>query len=132
MICFFSVMQCLTLCRERLDRLKDVLDRQGGSETIRQLNRRFAIWEWEVEQAAVLGWVTIETRNPATGRPSRIARKLSQTPDGNSRRHAARLARQSATGTGISPSLPPVSRSKADADLLARLASHFSPTPRLI
>lgn len=69
-----------TLCLERLDRLTDVLDRQGGSETIRQLSRRFSIWEWEVEQAAALGWVTIETRKPPTGRPSRIAHKLSQTP----------------------------------------------------
>ncbi len=72
-------MRPCILCLERLDRLTDVLARQGGSETLRQLFRRFGIHDWEVEQAAALGWVAIETRKPHTGRPSLVARILSET-----------------------------------------------------
>jgi hypothetical protein len=67
-------MRSLTLCRERLNRLLLVLTRQGGSETFRQLERRFGVWRWEVEQAAALGWVEIETCKPRTGHPSQIVR----------------------------------------------------------
>lgn len=69
-----------TLCRERLRRLLAIVDRQGGSETLRQLSRRFGFHDWEVEQAAALGWLKIETRRPRVGRPSRIAVRLSKTP----------------------------------------------------
>lgn len=62
------------LSRERLDRLRRVLDRQGGAETARQLTRRFAIFPTEIDAAEALGWVEIETRKPRTGRPSRIVR----------------------------------------------------------
>jgi hypothetical protein len=72
-------VKSLTLCRERLNRLLHVLARQGGSETLRQLERRFGVWRWEVKQAAALGWVKIETHKPRTGRPSQIA-KVSKTP----------------------------------------------------
>ena len=62
------------LSRERLDRLRSVLDRQGGTETLRKLTRRFAIFPAEIDAAEALGWVEIDTRKPRTGRPSRIAR----------------------------------------------------------
>jgi hypothetical protein len=60
------------LCRERLNRILSVLDRQGGSETLRQLERRFGIWRQEIKQAAELGWVKIEIRKPHTGRPANV------------------------------------------------------------
>jgi hypothetical protein len=62
-------MKPLTLCRERLKRLLLVLARQGGTETLRQLDRRFRIWRWEVEQTADLGWLEIKTLKPRTGPP---------------------------------------------------------------
>jgi hypothetical protein len=31
------------LCRERLDRLLDLLERRGGQETLRQLDRLYSI-----------------------------------------------------------------------------------------
>ncbi len=40
------------LCRERLDRILDILDRQGGEETVRQFERRFSVACWEIEAAA--------------------------------------------------------------------------------
>lgn len=64
------------LCRERLARLLAVLNRQGGSETLRHLWRQFGIYGWEVEQAAEMGWLRIETRKPPVGRPSRTAARL--------------------------------------------------------
>jgi hypothetical protein len=67
------------LSRERLDRIRRVLIRQGGTETLRQLSRRFAIFPVEIEAAEALGWVEIETVKPRTGRPSRIVR-LSENP----------------------------------------------------
>lgn len=71
-------MRPLILCRERLERLLSVLDQQGGSETLRQLVRRFAFFNWEVTQAADLGWLEIEIRKPRVGRPSRIAHRLNK------------------------------------------------------
>jgi len=68
------------LSRERLDRLCAVLARQGGSETIRQLSRRFAIFPDEIVEAEALGWVEIETWKPRTGRPSRIVRLSKNQP----------------------------------------------------
>lgn len=67
------------LPRERLHRLLSVLTRQGGTETARQLFRRFAIFPAEIAEAEALGWVEIETRKPRTGRPSRVVR-LSDSP----------------------------------------------------
>ena len=67
-----------TLCRERLERLLEVLDRQGGEETVRQLFRRFAIFPSEIDEAAQLGWVRIVIRKPPTGRPARVV-QLSKT-----------------------------------------------------
>lgn len=63
----------MTLCRERLNRLLKVLNRQGGSETVRQLIRRFSFFRSEITQAEGLGWITIEQRKPRTGRPSSLA-----------------------------------------------------------
>ncbi len=70
-------MIAITLCRERLDRLLRVLQRQGGSETVRQLVRSFGLWRWEIEQAEQLGWIALEIRKPPTGRPSLVAREVS-------------------------------------------------------
>jgi hypothetical protein len=67
-----------TLCRERLERLLEVLDRQGGEVTVRQLFRRFAIFPSEIDEAAQLGWVRIVIRKPPTGRPARVV-QLSKT-----------------------------------------------------
>lgn len=67
------------LCRERLDRLLAVLERQGGKETLRQLSRRFGLHVWEVEQAAALGWVRVKMEKPCIGRPSQKVEKLSKT-----------------------------------------------------
>lgn len=65
-------MKPLILCRERLDRIRRVLERCGGISTMRNLWRTQTIYDWEIEQAAELGWVTIYTRNPRVGRPSRV------------------------------------------------------------
>lgn len=67
------------LCRERLDRILDILERKGGSETLRQFERRYSVWRWEVEAAAALGWITIERRKPPIGRPSLIVCKISES-----------------------------------------------------
>ena len=67
-------MRPLILSLERFDRIRDVLDRHGGTASIRDLHRSYGIWAWEVEQAAQLGWLTIWTHKPRVGRPSRIAR----------------------------------------------------------
>lgn len=72
-------MRPTILCRERLNRILLVLQRQGGVETIRQLSRRFSIRGWEIEQAADLGWVKVEIRKPRVGRPSQIV-GVSKTP----------------------------------------------------
>jgi hypothetical protein len=71
-------MRPLILCRERLTRLLSVLDREGGECSVRRLCRNFAIYEWEVEQAEEAGWVTISERKPRVGRPSCVARKVSE------------------------------------------------------
>jgi hypothetical protein len=63
-----------TLCRERLDRLLDVLERRGGQETIRQLDRLYSIRCFEVMEAERLGWVVVKSQKPPTGRPSMIVR----------------------------------------------------------
>lgn len=72
-------MRPLIFCRERLTRLLSVLDREGGECSVRRLCRSFAIYEWEVEQAEEAGWVTIAERKPPVGRPSRVARKVSES-----------------------------------------------------
>lgn len=68
----------MILSRERLDRLRHVLTRQDGTETFRQLTRRFGLFPAEIEAAAALGWVEFAIQKPRTGRPSRIVR-LSET-----------------------------------------------------
>ena len=69
----------MKISQERLFRLLEILDRQGGSETVRQLQRRFSILRQEVAQAEALGWIVIERVKPPVGRPAVIARKLSET-----------------------------------------------------
>jgi hypothetical protein len=71
-------MRPLILCRERLTRLLSVLDREGGECSVRRLCRNFAIYNWEVEQAEEAGWVSITERKPPVGRPSCVARKVSE------------------------------------------------------
>lgn len=66
------------LCRERLQRILTVLDRNGGSASLRELSRSYCVSTWEIEQAAELGWVSILTRQPRVGRTSRSAQKLSE------------------------------------------------------
>lgn len=73
-------MHPLKLCRERLARIQRVLNKNGGALTVRDFARSFGVWEWEIEQAAALGWIQIETRKPRTGRPSRVVRLVSK-PD---------------------------------------------------
>lgn len=73
-------MKASILCHERLDRIQRILERNAGAVTVRELARTFSVWDWEVEQAADLGWLKIETRKPHTGRPSRIARIVSKSP----------------------------------------------------
>lgn len=71
-------MRHATLCRERLDRILRVLARNAGALTVREFARSFSVWQWEIEQAASLGFLKIETHKPLTGRPSRIARIVSE------------------------------------------------------
>jgi hypothetical protein len=68
----------MLLCRERLARIQHVLNKNAGAVTVRDFARTYSVWEWELEQAAALGWIQIETRKPHTGRPSRIVRQLSK------------------------------------------------------
>ena len=68
-----------TLCRERLDYLLSILDRNGGSLSFRDLWRSYVIAVYEIEQAEELGWIQTFTRKPLRGRPSRIAEKVNKT-----------------------------------------------------
>jgi hypothetical protein len=72
-------MRPLTLCRERLERIQNILSRNAGALTVREFARSFSVWEWEIEQAAALGFIKIEKRKPRTGRPSRIAKIVSES-----------------------------------------------------
>ena len=72
-------MRPLTLCRERLARIQRILSRSAGSLPVREFARSFSVWEWEIEQAAALGWLKIEMHKPRTGRPSRIAKIVSES-----------------------------------------------------
>ena len=65
-------MRPLILCRERLGRIRRVLERYGGTATMRDLWRSHTIYDWEIEQAAEMGWFKISTRKPRVGRPSRV------------------------------------------------------------
>jgi hypothetical protein len=70
----------MSLCRERLERIQRILNKSAGALTVRELARSFSVWEWEIVEAAALGWIQIETKKPRTGRPSRIVREVSK-PD---------------------------------------------------
>ena len=61
------------LCHDRLNRIMRLLARHPHGLSVRELARTYSVWKWEVEQAAALGSLTIETRKPRTGRPARIA-----------------------------------------------------------
>jgi hypothetical protein len=65
-------MRPLVLCFERLQRIRHLLKHCGGAATMRDLWRSHEVFDWEVQQAAELGWVTITTRKPRVGRPSRV------------------------------------------------------------
>lgn len=67
----------IKLTRERLARILCILGRCGGALAIREVVCRHGVMAWEVEQAAALGWLQIETRKPRIGRPSRIVRIVS-------------------------------------------------------
>ena len=66
---------------ERLERIQRILEKNAGALTVRAFARTYSVWEWEVEQAAELGWIKIEMNRPRTGRPSRIVREVSK-PEG--------------------------------------------------
>lgn len=72
-------MRLLTLCRDRLERIQRILSRNDGALTVREFARTYSVWELEIEQAAALGWIKIETHKPRTGRPSRIVLIVSET-----------------------------------------------------
>ncbi len=72
-------MRSLLLCRERLTRLLAVLDREGGSCSLRALYRTYGIRDWEVEQAEEAEWVSITEQKPVVGRSSFVATKLSKS-----------------------------------------------------
>lgn len=74
-----AIMRSSTLCRERLNRIQSILARNAGALTVREFARTYSVLEWEIEQAAALGWIKIETHRPRTGRPSRIAKIVSET-----------------------------------------------------
>jgi len=67
----------MDLCRERLARIQRVLSKNVGALTVREFSRSFGVWEWELEQASILGWIQIDTHRPHTGRPSRIVQAVS-------------------------------------------------------
>ena len=62
-----------SLCHDRLNRILRLLARHPHGLSVRELARTYSVWKWEVEQAAALGCLTIETRKPRIGRPARIA-----------------------------------------------------------
>jgi len=66
-------MRAHILCRERLVRILRILKRHPEGLSVREFARTFGVLAWEVEQAAELGWLAIETRKPHTGRPARVA-----------------------------------------------------------
>lgn len=66
------------LCRERLNRISAILSRYPHGLSVREFARSFSVWAWELEQAAGLGFVQIETRKPRTGRPARIVVNVSK------------------------------------------------------
>ena len=78
--CVTNQTSMSTLCRERLVRIQRVLNQNAGDLTVRDFARSFSVWSREIEQAAALGWIQIETRKPPTGRPSRILKIVSK-PD---------------------------------------------------
>lgn len=57
-------MRPLILCRERLNRLLEILDRNGGSASVRDLSRSCRVYAWEIEQAAEFGWVWLQLPLP--------------------------------------------------------------------
>ncbi len=74
-----NAMRSHILCHERLNRIQSLLDRYGNPITVRDFSRRFAIFNWELEQAENLGWIKIIERKPHVGRPSVVVEKLSET-----------------------------------------------------
>jgi hypothetical protein len=70
-------MRSPILCRERLNRILEILDRNNGTLCLRNFSRTHSIKEWELEQARNLGWIRIYEQKPRVGRPSRVAQKLS-------------------------------------------------------
>lgn len=65
------------LCRERLTRIIAILARYPRGLSVRDFARTFSVWRLEIEQAAELGFVQIETRKPRTGRPALIVSRVS-------------------------------------------------------
>lgn len=72
-------MKPFILTRERLTVILRSIDQNGGSVSIRHLMRNHEIWGGVIDEAVEKGFVKIETRKPARGRPSRVLRKVSQS-----------------------------------------------------
>lgn len=70
-------MTTLILSRERLNRINAILARHPEGVTVREFTRTFSVRNWELEQAAELGFVKIEARKPRTGRPAIIVSRVS-------------------------------------------------------
>ena len=53
--------------------------------SVRDLRRSFAVWPWEVEQAAALGWlkVYVQSCSGGRGRPSRVVELVTQDRPAN-------------------------------------------------
>ena len=101
-------MRSFILCRERLDRIQLILERNTGSLAVREFARTFSVWKWEIEQAAELGFIKIETHKPRTGRPSRIVLQVSRT-----RAAKLPLIRPKTPPAATSPSTPSSTTSSA-------------------
>ena len=68
------------LSSERLQRIQRLIGRHDGALSIRDFARSYGVYRWEIETAADLGWLVIETRKPPIGSPSLVARGFSK-PD---------------------------------------------------
>jgi|GEM_PF-753329 len=64
-------MKPLVLTKEGFNRIERILAKHGPMSP-RDFDRRFAVWRWEIEQAAELGLVEFVVRKPPVGRPATV------------------------------------------------------------
>lgn len=65
------------LTRESLSTINRVIDKNGGSVSIRFLLRNHYVQRWQVNAAVVEGFISLEQRKPRTGRPALMVSKVS-------------------------------------------------------